>query len=259
MRPDQIALQLYTVRRLARHDLGGTLRSVAAAGYASVEVAGIAESAEARLPELLADAGLSAIAVHRGLDRLRASADEAADLLEALGCPRLVVPSLPDEERSTADGVRRLAQELNELSGRLEARGIRLGYHNHAAEFGSLQGTTMWQLLLDELAPRIELEVDVYWASVGGRDPVEAVREAGPRVRLLHMKDRAAGDEPHDAPAGAGTLDMAAIVQAGREAGVEWYIAEQDEAADELADIATARRNLEALAEQPPSAPPARS
>ena len=248
MRQDQIALQLYTVRRPAREDLSGTLRSVAAAGYEFVEVAGIGESAEPELPGRLRDAGLSAIAVHIGLDRLRASVDGVAKWLDALDCPRLVVPSLPDDERATADGVRRLAAELNQVACRLAARGIRLGYHNHAAEFGPLDGTTMWQVLLAELAPEVELEVDVYWASVGGRDPVHVIREADRRLRLLHMKDRAAGDEPHDAPAGAGTLDMAAIVAAGRAAGVEWYIAEQDEPADELVDIATARRNLVELA-----------
>ena len=248
MRPDQIALQLYTVRDLAREDLGGTLRNVAAAGYRFVEVAGIAESAEADLPRLLGDAGLSAIAVHGGLDALRVSVDAAADRLEELDCRRLVVPSLPDHERSTAEGVRRLAHELNEVARRLADRGIRLGYHNHAAEFRPLDGTTMWQVLLAELAPEIELEVDVYWASIGGRDPVEVIREGGARVRLLHMKDRAAGDEPRDAPAGTGALDMAAVVRNGRETGVEWYIVEQDDPGDPLVDIVTARRNLEALA-----------
>lgn len=248
MRRDQIALQLYTVRDLAREDLGGTLREVAAAGYRFVEVAGIAESAETGLPPLLRDAGLSAIAVHRGLEALRVSVAAAADRLDELDCRRLVVPSLPDDERTTADGVRRLAHELNEIARRLADRGIRLGYHNHAAEFRPLDGTTMWQVLLAELAPEIELEVDVYWASIGGRDPVEVIREGGARVRLLHMKDRAAGEEPRDAPAGGGTLDMAAIVRGGRDAGVEWYIVEQDDPADALVDIATARRNLEALA-----------
>ena len=37
MQTDQIALQLYTVRRLAADDLPGTLAAVAAAGYRSVD------------------------------------------------------------------------------------------------------------------------------------------------------------------------------------------------------------------------------
>lgn len=248
MRPDQIALQLYTVRRLAADDLPATLRAVAAAGYRSVEIAGIHDASAAELPDLLDAAGLRAISAHQGLDRLRADWRGVADWLAALSCPRVVVPSLPDAERTTAEGVRALAAEVNELARRFADRGIRLGYHNHAAEFEPLDGTTAWRLLLDELAPDVEIEVDVYWASVGGRDPAAVIREAGSRVRLLHMKDRAAGEAARDAPAGEGTLDFPGIVAAAREAGVEWYVAEQDEPQDALRDVATAYRYLRRIA-----------
>ena len=62
------------------------------------------------------------------------------------------------------------------------------------------------------------------------------------------MKDRAPGPEPHDEPAGEGILPFPAIVEAARSAGVEWYIAEQDEPRDPLNDIARAFRYLESLA-----------
>src|SRR6478752_6250035 len=64
MRTDQIALQLYTLRRLAADDLPGTLAAVAATGYRAVEVAGLPETTPAELARLLGDAGLSAIAAH---------------------------------------------------------------------------------------------------------------------------------------------------------------------------------------------------
>jgi len=247
MRPDQIALQLYTVRRPAAADLPGTLASVAAAGYRSVEIAGIAERDLGRLGELLQRNGLRPVAAHQGLDRLRARRSQIVDWLVALECPLVVIPSLPDDERQSPDDVLRLAAELNRLARALAEHGIRLGYHNHASEVEPLRDTTMWDVLLAELAPEVEIELDVYWASVGGRDPVEAIRQAGSRVTLLHMKDRAAGEPPRDAPAGEGTLGFPAIVRAARTAGVEWYVAEQDEPSDELADIATAYRNLLSL------------
>lgn len=247
MRSDQIALQLYTVRRLAADDLAGTLRAVAEAGYRFVEVAGVAEAARGRLAALLTEAGLQAVAAHQGLERLRSDADEVADWLAGLGCPRVVVPSLPDDERATVDGVRRLGGELSGIAGRLAERGITLGYHNHAVEFAALDETTAWDVLLAELAPEVEIELDVYWAAVGGRDPVELIRSHRDRVRLLHVKDRAAGTEPRDAPAGEGTLDIAAIVAAGDAAGVAWYIAEQDEPQDPIRDIATAHRHLASM------------
>ncbi|MDQ2966525.1 MAG: sugar phosphate isomerase/epimerase, partial [Chloroflexota bacterium] len=61
MQHDQIALQLYTVRRLAAVDLPGTLRAVAAAGYRAVEVAGLPETAPGELARLLSESGLRAV------------------------------------------------------------------------------------------------------------------------------------------------------------------------------------------------------
>jgi sugar phosphate isomerase/epimerase len=248
MQRDQIALQLYTVRELAAADLTGTLRAVAAAGYRSVELAGLPEVEPGRLSDLLGDAGLTPIASHESIETLRADPGAVADRLVTLGSPRVIVPWMAPEWRRTVLDVRRFAAAIASIAVPLADRGLRVGYHNHDFEFGPLEGTTIWDVLVAELPSAIELELDIYWLSVGGRDPVAEIQAARDRVRLLHMKDRAPGPEPHDAPAGTGILPFPAIIEAGREAGVEWYIAEQDDPADAIADIATAARNLEALA-----------
>ena len=248
MRHDQIALQLYTVRRLAAADLSGTLRAVAAAGYRAVEIAGLPATDAGDLARLLNDAGLQAVAAHEGIEGLRNDVGAVIDRYEAIRCPRVIVPGMPEGDRRTADDVRRFAAELGSLAARFGERGIRLGYHNHTFEFEPLDGTTVWDVLLAELPPEVEIELDVYWAAVGGRDPVAEIRATADRVRLLHMKDRAPGVEPHDAPAGAGTLAFPEIVEAARAAGVEWYIVEQDEPQDPLDDIASALRYLGSLA-----------
>jgi sugar phosphate isomerase/epimerase len=248
MRPDQIALQLWTVRDLAASDLRGTLTAVAAAGYRSVELAGLPDTPADDLAELLDEAALHPVAAHVGVDQLRDGLDAVADRHVTLGCDRVIVPWLPEEDRRSADEVRRFASELNGIGRRLAERGIHLGYHNHAFEFAQLDGTTIWDVLNSELGPGVDLELDIYWASVGGRDPVTVIRDGGSRIRLLHMKDRALGPEPRDAPAGDGVLDLPGIVAAARISGVEWYVAEQDEPDDALADISRAYRNLHGLA-----------
>jgi sugar phosphate isomerase/epimerase len=248
MRRDQIAAQLYTVRRPAAADLRGTLRAVADAGFRSVEVAGLPEVAPAELRRQLDEAGLRAVSVHVGIDRLRADIASSAASVAALDCPRLVIPWLPEVDRRSVGAVRAFATELAEIARRLADLGLRAGYHNHDFEFAALEGTTIWDILLSELDASIDLEIDVYWVSVGGRDPVDVVRSAGDRVKLLHMKDRGSGPRVADAPAGEGTLDFPAIVEAARATGVEWYIVEQDEPADPLGDLATARLYLERLA-----------
>lgn len=248
MRKDQIALQLYTLRRLAAVDLPGTLRAVSAAGFRAVELAGLPETSPGELARLLDENGLRAVAAHEGIEGLRSDASAVADRLVEVGCPRVIVPWMPEADRATADDVRRFAAELGGLAQTLAERGIRLGYHNHSFEFAPLDGTTVWEVLLRELPPEVEIELDVYWASVGGRDAAAEIRATTGRVRLLHMKDRTAGLEPHDAPAGEGTLPFPEIIRAGRGAGVEWYIVEQDEPRDPLADVASALRYLESLA-----------
>ena len=248
MRHDQIALQLYTVRRLAAEDLAGTLGAVAAAGYRAVELAGLPETAPGELARLLDEASLSAVASHEGIELLRDDVTAVADRLAEVGCRRVIVPWMPEENRRTADDVRRFAAELGGFGAAVAERGMRLGYHNHAFEFEPLDGTTVWDVLLAELPPDVELELDVYWAAIGGRDPVAEIRAHPDRIRLLHMKDRAAGAEPHDAPAGHGTLPFPEIVEAARSAGVDWFVVEQDEPDDPRADIERAFVYLGSLA-----------
>jgi sugar phosphate isomerase/epimerase len=248
MRRDQIALQLYTLRRLAADDLAGTLRAVAAAGYRAVELAGLPETVPGELARLLEVTELRAVASHEGVERLRDDLDSVADRLAEVGCRRVIVPWMPEEDRRTTDDVRRFATELGAFARRLGDRGIGLGYHNHAFEFGPLDGTTVWDVLLAELPPEVEIELDVHWAAAGGRDPVAEIEVTAGRVKLLHMKDRTSGPEPRDAPVGDGTLPFPAIVEAGRAAGVAWYIVEQDEPQDPLADVERSLRYLESLA-----------
>ena len=248
MRHDQIALQLYTVRRLAAQDLPGTLRAVADAGYGAVELAGLPDIPSGDLAALLDAANLRVVASHEGVERLRADLGAVAERLAGVGCQRVIVPWMPEEDRRDIDGVRRFAAELNGFSDELMRHGMRLGYHNHAFEFAPLDGSTVWDCMLPELSPAIELELDVYWAAVGGRDPAAEIRAHAGRIRLLHMKDMAAGAEPRDAPVGDGILPIADLVEAARSSGVEWFVVEQDEPADALADIGRAFRYLRGLA-----------
>lgn len=253
MRRDQIAVQLYTVRALAARDLPGTLEAVAAAGYGAVELAGLPDVPAAELASLLEAARLRVVASHEGIERLRADVTSVAERLGAVGCPRVIVPWMPEDDRTDADAVRRFAAELGGHAEQLAPHGMRLGYHNHAFEFAPLDGTTVWDVMLAELPTAIELELDVYWASVGGRDPVAEIRANPERIRLLHVKDMAAGGgDPHDAPVGDGILPIPDLVAAASASGVEWFIVEQDEPGDPLADIGRSLEYLTALASQAP-------
>lgn len=226
-----IGLQLYTLRELMREDFTGTLRRVAELGYPAVEFAGFGPFT--RKPEelraLLDDLGMVCCGSHEGFGGLERQPAARAEFLRILGSPHLVVPSLPREFREQGkDGYRAFGERMNALGGAVAEAGGVLSYHNHAFEFASAEDQTLFDWMLAEMDPgRVKLEVDVYWVEKGGVNPGTFIRQHRERVALLHMKDIAA-DDGSFAPVGAGTLDMADIVQAGREAGCDWYIVEQD-------------------------------
>lgn len=102
------------------------------------------------------------------------------------------------------------------------------GYHNHFWEFAEdASGTTGWRKLFDQLEPTVVAELDIYWATVGGADPIRVLNELGPRGRLIHVKDGPA-DTPENAmvAVGSGSLDVQAILTAASSA--EWHIVELD-------------------------------
>jgi sugar phosphate isomerase/epimerase len=247
MNSDQLAVQLYTLRELVARDLRGTLRSVSDAGYRAVELAGLPPIEAEALRDLLAAEDLAPIGAHESLDRLRTDLDGLLDRMTILGCPRIIVPWLPEAERATPGDVRRVAAELGEIARACAGRGIALGYHNHAFEFAPLDGTTVWDVLLEALPADFELEVDVYWVTIGSRDPVEVIRAAGDRVRLLHMKDVGAGPDRGDVTPGDGILPWRDIVAAGTERQVAWYVVEEDNPGDAIAEITRGREYLEGL------------
>ncbi len=214
-----------------------------------MELAGLPPVAPEALRDLLAAEGLAPMGSHEGLAKLRDDLDGVLDRLSVVGCPRAIVPWMPEEDRTTPEAVRALARELNGIADACRDRGIRLGYHNHAFEFAPLGGTTVWDILLDELDPSVELELDVYWAAYAGRDPVELARSMGERLRLLHMKDMAERPQGGDVVPGDGVLPWPAIVRAGTELGVEWYVVEEDNPSDAVAEIARGLRYLQGLAE----------
>ena len=247
-----IALQLYTVRdSLSEGGLPAALDIVAAAGYRYVELfsadGGLWGLDAKTAGEELDARGLSVLSAHVPIECFE-QADEQGNLIEladryaAIGCADLVIPWLSPERRGSKDQrdevLTAIARDLDEWGARLQARGQRLGYHNHEFELvvaggpGSPDGLEAMRAELSTHS--VFFELDVYWLAFAGLDPALYIRRFGPRLRLLHLKDgslEAAGGDPENArfaPLGQGDLDIPRIVEAAIEVGVQGLIVEQD-------------------------------
>ncbi|MFF5967912.1 sugar phosphate isomerase/epimerase family protein [Streptomyces collinus] len=224
------ALQLYTLRDQLAGDRPGVLGRVAALGYGAVEVFDVLSDTRG-LRDDLARAGLTVCSVHATL-----SADQLPEVVEAartLGTDTVIVPYVPPERFSDADGIGELARELNEAARRLAGDGMRLGYHNHAFELSTIVGgRPALEVLADGLDDDVLLEVDTYWAAVGGQDVPALLGRLGERVRYLHVKDGPLTEGEPNVAVGTGRMPVAEIVAASPSA--TWHIVEFDQCATDL-------------------------
>jgi sugar phosphate isomerase/epimerase len=246
-----VAVQLYTVREPAKEDFAGTLRRLAAGGVRGVEFAGYGGMAVPELRALLDELGMRSAGSHVPLTAWESRPDETLAEIVALGGEYAVVPYVPEERRGGVAFARELAANLNQWAEAARGAGLGFAYHHHDFEFNPLpdgDGNTLFDILTRETNPDlVGIEIDVYWAAHAGVDPAHLLRELQGRVPLVHLKDLAAGPERNDLPAGEGILDWAEIVPAASAAGARWWVVEQDNPADPLADSLLAVRNVEGM------------
>ena len=227
-----VALQLYTVRDELRKDFVGTVRAVAAMGYAGVELAGYGGLSATELRHLLDDLGLRVAGDHVGLDRLEGQLDAVLDFSQEIGNAYVVCPSAPEARRRDAAGWRSLASALSAVGRTCEQRGLHCCYHNHAFEFAPVDGSNGFTLLYDNADPQaLKMELDAFWAKKGGEDPAAILRRYPGRCPIIHLKDMTADAQQTFAEVGEGTMDFQSIFQAAPTAGVAWYVVEQDRCA----------------------------
>jgi sugar phosphate isomerase/epimerase len=230
-----LGLQLYTVRDQLASGRSAVLEAIRGFGYAAVEPYDVLTDPEALRADL-DEAGLAVCAVHAKV--LGDDADAFLDGARTVGADTVIVPWADPERFADADAIGALARELNEAAARAAGRGLRFGYHNHAFELALVGGRTGLEALADALDPAVLLEVDTYWAAVGGQDVPALLGRLGDRVRYLHVKDGpVTRDDPMTA-VGAGRMPVAEVLAACPSA--EWHVVELDRCAT---DVLTAVRD----------------
>ncbi|UCM91183.1 sugar phosphate isomerase/epimerase family protein [Streptomyces marincola] len=240
-----LGVQLYTVRDALAADRDAALARIADIGFTAVETYDPTADPEG-FRRVADDLGLRVVASH-AVQLVTGDPEPVFDALATLGTDFAIVPAgIPAEEFTTRDGLARTADLLNGLAERAAGHGIRLGYHNHWWELEPVfDGRHAIELLADRLAPGVVLEVDTYWAAVGGADAPALLRRLGDRVAALHVKDGPIDrDRPHVA-VGAGAMPVREILDAAPGA---LRIVELDTCAGDFFDaLADSRRHLAAL------------
>jgi sugar phosphate isomerase/epimerase len=235
--PKPIGLEIYTVRQAFAKDPAGTLKRVGATGYREVELAAT-EIPATTLKSYLSAANLTAPSTYIEVPKDVESWKQSLDHIHPYGFYYVVVGDNPQLD---AEAWRRRA-ELFQECGRLAHRaGMQFCYHAHFHEFAPLGNTCGYDIMLTRCSPEfLKMEMDVFWVTYAGKDPIAYFEKYPGRFPLLHVKDLKRGfpsstkDFPyHDgnnpfAPVGQGRIDWARIFAHVHQAGVRHIFVEQD-------------------------------
>jgi len=221
-----IALQTYTLRDAFDQDFPGTLQFVADLGFRGIETAGTYGRSPAEVAQAAADLGLAICSNHGALPTAETLA-EILDMQGGLGSTRLVSGFGPDDLK-TVDGCKVAAGKLQAAADLLAPHGVTVHMHNHYWEFAKVEdGRFPFDIMLAE-APSIFSQLDLYWVTFGGANPVDVLAQYGKRVELVHVKDGDLGEKYHFQALGEGQVDLPAAIGAINPDVTQWLIVEQD-------------------------------
>lgn len=241
-----IGLQLYTVRDAMQKDPAATLAKVAKTGFNSVEGATYTGSQKfygmdvKTFAALLKQDGLIMPSSHYRLGEDKENGkdvqgtmlhgwDKAVEDAKAAGVQYMVCAWLSPAERGNIDHYKLLAEHLNKAGEACKKAGIQLCYHNHDFEFEKNNGELPFEVLLNNTdKDLVKFELDLYWATKAGHDPVTLFNANEGRYPLWHVKDMDSTPQKAFTEVGNGTIDFKRIFQNADKAGMKYFFVEQD-------------------------------
>lgn len=248
-------VQLFMLREQATNDLPGALNAIHSAGFAQVELYPIAYNRPAaELKQMVKDAGLGAVSGHFDYVGLEAKLDYAHDL----GLRYMVCPMLPADQWTSLAGFRKAADLFNRVGKGAQERGMEFVFHNHDYEFRPMEGSDGFHQLMSATDPNlVKLELDMYWLTQAGQDPLAMLKRYASRVRLVHLKDRTAGaatsfdmdaHSEHFTELGRGTINWPAILSEATKQGIHYAFLDQDKTAGSIfASMKASREYLRSI------------
>jgi sugar phosphate isomerase/epimerase len=232
-----IGLQLYSLKDLMKENPDSTIQAVSEMGYKFVEAAGYSDGqfygmAPEKFEELVQENKMAFLGSHTGQglpdsanwDQTMQWWDEAIAAHKKAGVEYIVQPWMGNEGYESLEGLKKYCEYFEAVGEKCNEAGIRFGYHNHAKEFTTeLEGEIVYDYMLQNTDPeKLMFQMDLYWVVEGGADPVEYFEKYPGRFWLWHVKD--------EKEVGAsGMIDFERIWEYTEEAGVKYYIVEQED------------------------------
>ncbi|HJZ95863.1 MAG TPA: sugar phosphate isomerase/epimerase [Candidatus Solibacter sp.] len=230
-----VGIELYSVRHEMDKDTLATVKTIAKMGYAVVEFYGpyyqwTTDFAK-QVRKAMDDGGIRCNSTHNGAQSFTdAGIGKAIELNQILGAKYVVMASAG--RTSTLDDWRRVAETLTKSMDKFRPVGLSAGYHNHQTEFRTVDSKRPIEIIAAGTPKDFMLQLDVGTCVEVGEDPVAWINANPGRIRSLHLKDWASGDDKEKGYRvlfGEGQSPWQKIFDAAeRVGGVEYYLIEQE-------------------------------
>jgi len=203
----------------------------------------------------LKELNLTPVSTHQGAVTID-NADAMMADVKAAGFEYFVVPVPPmglfkfdqaTRTMSMTGGVKNLAEILDTLGGKAKTAGLKLLYHNHDFEFiKDVDGIVPIDYLLENCNPElVNFQMDLYWVTKAGADPLAYFEKYPGRFKIWHVKDM--DEQGRFAPVGKGTIDFSRIHAEKEKSGMRYYMVEQDMTFDGLEPLEAIKISHEGL------------
>ncbi|MEF2247427.1 sugar phosphate isomerase/epimerase family protein [Paenibacillus sp. IITD108] len=223
----KVALQLYTLRDYDKEDFALKLKKVSEAGYDGVEFAGFENIPAEEMKGMLEKNNLTAMGSHTRIEELLDNPDEVIAYNQVIGTSYIVIPYYKME---SMEDVQALLALVKRIGPQIKAAGMELLYHNHYHEFNNEFGDRPILEMLKEATTEEEFnfELDMFWTTHAGREPVQIMEQFGSRCKTVHLKDMVNKEDKEMTELGTGVLDLKGILAKAQASGYEWVVVEQD-------------------------------
>ena len=233
-----IGCQTWPVRESIAKDFPGTIKTLAAAGFQSIELcspigyadsgfAGLAKYSAAELKKILADNGVTCVSSHFGIDELRKDQPASIAWAKAIGLTQMLVPSLSGPKNPTLDDVKRIADEYNKMGELAAKSGIQQGLHNEGFELSHVNGKRTYDLLLELLDPKLVKFQFQVSTIADGYDAAEYLTKFPTRFISMHVQGWDLKKNTY-AVVGQDSLDWKKIFSAAKSANIKNYFVEMN-------------------------------
>ncbi|HEY5407123.1 MAG TPA: sugar phosphate isomerase/epimerase [Ginsengibacter sp.] len=232
-----LGVQAYTFRNSFPVDIPKTLDTIKAMGFTEMESTAHGMAPEA-FKKLCNERGISIPSSEASFDQFENAADSVAHVAKLLGAKYVMCAWAPHKGAFGIDDAKKAVAVFDKAGKIMKDSGLIFCYHAHGYEFQPYKDGTLLDYIIKNTNPKyVSFEMDIFWITFGGANPVALMEKYGNRWQLMHLKDMKKGtvknltggtSVDNDVALGSGEINIPAILKEAKKIGIRHYFIEDE-------------------------------